>query len=63
MLIKVANHVFEIRYGYYDERDKYLKFNEQVLIFPNFIEEPKYTLDGFQLVTKMQDICMSYKNE
>lgn len=52
---------FELRYGYYDEQDRYSKYNEPVEIYPNFLENPEYTDDGIPFATAMQDRCKSFK--
>lgn len=56
-VLKVDKNTFEIRYGYYSEEEKDSKYNEPIPIFPDFYLEPRYTVDGFPLVTKMQDKC------
>ena len=52
---------FELRYGYYDEQDRYSKYNEPVAIYPDFLANPEYTDDGIPFVTAMQDICKHFK--
>ena len=52
---------FEIRYGYYEEMDRYSKFNEPMEIYPNFIENPAYTDKGVPFATAMQKICEHFK--
>lgn len=59
-LIKIEDFVIEIKYGYYDEKDKYSKYNEPIPIFPNFVTNPIYTTEGYPLVTKMQNKCNHY---
>ena len=62
-LYKVVNtygRTFELRYGYYGERDR--KYDPDV-IYPDFIKEPVYTDDGTPFVTMMQDACPYYKGE
>lgn len=56
----VHGETFEIRYGYYDEKDRYGKYNEPMPIYPNFLDNPLYTKDGYPFVTQMQDACNSY---
>ena len=60
-IIKISNKEFEIRYGYYEESDRYSKYNEPIPIYPDFIKNPEYTKEGFPLVTQMQDKCKYFK--
>lgn len=60
-IIKILDHTFEIKYGYYEEKDKYSKYGEPIPIFPDFIINPKYTKDGHPFVTHMQDKCKHFK--
>lgn len=54
---------FELRYGYYEERDRLNPLCEPMLIYPDFIKERVYTDEGMPFVTMMQDTCKSYKGE
>ena len=60
-VVKISDLTFEIKYGYYDEGDRYSKYNEPIPIYPDFIENPTYTKEGFPLVTQMQDKCKYFK--
>ena len=62
-IIKVFDQEFEIKYGYYEELDRYSIFNEPIPIYPNFFKEPRYTKEGFPFVTHMQDKCIFYKGK
>ena len=62
-VIKIQDLEFEIKYGYYDEKDRYSKYNEPIPIFPDFINEPVYTKEGYPLITKMQDRCKFFIGE
>ena len=55
--ISLAGHVFEIRYGYYEEYERQSQFSEPVPIYPNFQLCPVYTPEGHPLVTQMQSLC------
>ena len=62
-LFKVIEYMgqrFEIRYGYYEEKDR--KF-ESMPIYPNFIQNPLYTDDGSPFVTAMQRPCKHFKGK
>lgn len=49
---------FELRYGYYEEFER--QYNEPMPIYPDFLQAPLYTDDGFPFVTQMQDACIHY---
>ena len=49
---------FELRYGYYDERER---GSTPDVIYPDFIKDPLYTANGEPFATMMQDSCMYYK--
>ncbi len=53
-IINIYGNKFEIRYGYYED---YEKWGEPIPIYPNFKENPVYTSDGKPFVTQMQEIC------
>ena len=48
---------FELRYGYYGEKDRQNPLCKPAVIYPDFIREPLYTDDGRPFVTMMQDAC------
>lgn len=52
---------FELRYGYYGEKDRENPLCEPVPIYPDFVREPIYTDEGKPFVTMMQDACENYK--
>lgn len=54
---------FPLYYGYYEEKDRYSKYNDPVEIYPNFIACPVYTDDGIPFVTAMQDICKHFSGK
>lgn len=56
-VITVFGATFEIKYGFYDERDRHTLFAEPVAIYPNFLEHPRFTDDGKPFVTEMQEPC------
>jgi len=62
-VIKISNQEFEIRYGYYDDKDRFAKYNEPIPIFPDFKKDTVYTLEGFMFVTHMQDKCKYFKGD
>ena len=51
---------FELRYGYYEERDRKNPFAEPVPIYPDFLKTPVYNDRGHPFVTDMQDTCGYY---
>ena len=59
-VLKMSDLTFEIKYGYYDEGDRYSKYNDPIPIYPDFIKNPTFTKEGFPLVTLMQNQCKYY---
>ena len=59
-VIEIDQIKFYIKYGYYDENDKYSKYSEPIPIFPDFIKSPQYKHEGYLFVTHMQDKCVHY---
>ncbi len=62
-ILNLHGHIFEIRYGYYEDYERNNPFIEPIPIYPNFLDAPKYTEEGFPFVTKMQDACEHYQGE
>ena len=60
-VIKAHGRTFELRYGYYEERDRQNPHAEPTELYPNFIEHPLYTNEGLPFVTAMQSICGQFK--
>ena len=54
---------FELRYGFYEERDRQNPLCEPAILYPDFLKEPLFTDEGNPFVTVMQDACKSYKGE
>ncbi len=57
--IEIEGVKFPVYYGYYSPCDKGL--SETVPIFPDFIKEPLYSLNGAPFVTADQDLCQFFK--
>ena len=57
-VVDTFGKTFELRYGYYDEKDR---SGPPDVIYPDFMQEPIYTDGGEPLVTMMQDACPRYK--
>ena len=56
--VVIEDHVFELRYGYYEKRDR--TSGEPVVIYPDLLERKLYTTDGRRIVTAIQDPCEHY---
>lgn len=56
----IHDHIFELLYGYYEARERDNPAIDPMPIYPDFIQEPKFTKEGFPFVTKMQDVCEYY---
>ena len=61
--VSVDGKIFKLYYGYYEELDKDSVFNEPIPIYPDLASELVYTLDGFRIVTAMQDVCGRYNGK
>ena len=59
-ILIVDGERFEIRYGYYEEKDRISKYNDPIPIYPDFLENPQYNKEGYPFVTQMQDICENF---
>ena len=51
---------FELRYGFYEERDMESRLCEPVVIYPDFLKAPLNTEEGEPFVTMMQDACSGF---
>ena len=56
-IIHLRGKTFEIRYGYYEDCDRYTQYAEPMEIYPNFRDDPVYADDGSPFVTAMQSPC------
>ncbi len=56
--ITVGGHDFTIRYGFYTDADRLS--GDPIPIWPCFIECPRWTYDGYPLITRIQDACEDY---
>ena len=61
--ISAHGRVFRLYYGYYEENDRYSKYNEPVELYPDFIKNPVYTDEGVPFATAMQDPCQFFKGK
>lgn len=55
--------VFELRYGFYEEKDRLSPLCEPAVIYPDFLKTPLFTDDGKPFVTMIQDSCEFYMGE
>lgn len=56
--ITVGGHAFELKYGYYADRERELC--PPVVIFPDLNATPLYCGEGYPLVSQIQEICRHY---
>lgn len=61
--VMAFGRTFELRYGYYDERDRQSPLAEPVPIYPDLLAEPIYTDGGEPIVTMLQDACEHFMGE
>lgn len=59
-VIQLRGKTFDIRYGYYEERDRNYRYAEPMEIYPDFLKHPEYTEDGFPFVTAIQEPCIHF---
>lgn len=62
-IIHLYGKTFEIRYGFYEECDRYTLFAEPLALYPNFIKNPQYTDNGIPFVTAIQDPCPHFQGK
>ena len=59
-VVNAFGKVFELRYGYYDDRDR---TGPPDVIYPDLLREPIRAESGEPIVTRMQDACPYYKGD
>lgn len=62
-VIQIHGKTFEIRYGFYEERDRHVPNAEPMEIYPDFIQNPQHTDDGIPIITAIQSPCKHYKGK
>lgn len=62
-VIELEGKVFEIRYGFYEERDRHSEYAEPMEIYPDFLKEPQYTREGLPFVTAFQTPCEYFSRQ
>ena len=62
-VVTTYGKTFELRYGYYGEKDRQNPMCDPAVIYPDFTVEPLYTDGGEPFVTMMQDACNCYKGK
>ena len=62
-VVTTFGKTFELKYGYYGERDRQNPLCKPAVIYPDFLRDPLYTDGGEPFVTMMQDACAHYKGE
>ena len=61
--VTTFGETFELRYGFYEERDRQNPLCQPAIIYPDFLKEPLFTKEGNPFVTMMQDACARYRGE
>ena len=62
-IVTTFGKTFELRYGYYEEKDRQNPLCAPAIIYPDLAREPVYTEDGAPLVTMIQDACGHFRGE
>lgn len=57
-IVKIAGRCFEIRYGYISDGERAIW--DPAPIYPDFLEAPQYTPEGYPFATAYQDICAHF---
>jgi len=57
-VVDIGPHSFELRYGYCDERDR--ATGEPYILYPDLLNVPHYTEDGYRIVAALQSVCQHY---
>lgn len=60
-VIELHGKTFELRYGFYEESDRYAKWAEPMEIYPDFLKNPQFTAEGVPFVTQMQSPCNHFE--
>ncbi len=58
--VTLYGQTFRLFYGYYEDFERSADGNEPMPIYPDFIQNPLFTAEGFPFATAMQDICEHY---
>ena len=59
-IIHLHGRTFEIRYGFYEERDRHNAFAEPIEIYPDFLQNPQHTAAGLPFTTAIQSPCSHF---
>lgn len=57
-VVSVGGYTFELRYGYYDERER--AGGEPFVLYPDLQTKPLYTEEGYRIVSAIQSVCEHY---
>ena len=60
-IVTAFGRSFELRFGFYDERDRQSPLCEPAVLYPDFLKAPVFTRRGEPFATVMQDACDFYK--
>ena len=62
-IIELHGKRFEIRYGFYEEKDRHIWLAEPIPCYPDFILQPQHTDEGYPFVTAIQDVCSHFTGQ
>ena len=57
-VVEIDGNKFELRYGYNEEFER--EQGIPVVLFPDLKSSPRYTEDGYRIVTSVQEPCEHY---
>ena len=58
-VVNVGGYAFELRYGFNLESER--ASGEPFVLYPNLAEEPKFTPEGYRIVSAIQSVCGHYE--
>ncbi len=60
--VEIEGVTFEIDYGYLTDEHRQRGWDAEPL-YPDFVERPQYTRDGFPFANAYQDVCEHYQRK
>ena len=61
--LEVGGKAFELYYGFYSSCDRQNPLVDPIPIYPDFLQDPQYTVEGYAFATMMQDVCEHYDGD
>ena len=58
-VVTVGGYAFELRYGFNQESER--SSGEPFVLYPDLAAEPKFTQEGYRIVSAIQSVCEYYE--